>query len=572
MLRLDVWKADSGTPDDLNVIILVTFTAEKLLFMRILLALALLVSWNHAFAFESFISKADTTDPGMLQKGTAPAKMLAARHEFLNHNMRGALTLYREVIDTDPNNALALYRLAECHYSLKSYKLAVEYFDKAIAVDPNVCETKDFFRAQIHHRVGELDEALEAYQTFLSKTKSGKSLEYELCVEGIEQCKYAKDLMANPHNVKAVNLGREINSRYDDYTPSMSADGNLMVFTTRRGDVAGGQSAVDTGSDYKFFEDVYYSERDPETHEWTKAFPIEGKINSPYYDAVLSLAPDAKSMFVYRNNAGSAGDIFQSFKDEVKGQWSEPTKMPKPVNTSYFESSISLTADGGQVYFISERPGGRGQGDIWSAKRMGKDGWSSPENLGDAINSALDEKFVFVHPSGQTIFFASNGHQTMGSYDIFRSDLINGRWSVPVNLGYPVNTVNEESTFSLTADYKTLLIAAEYDDTAGERDIYSFDVTNHPVIKATGGKLWQEVEISVKEGGKAKKNANVTVNSAFGKKVFEGKTDNRGHLKVNLPSGSSFTFKSFAKSASAEVKMDIPASSSPEPFKVELKL
>lgn len=539
--------------------------------MRFALLLSLFLSSLFGVASTGFFSIADTTDPGMLKRGTTPAKMLAGRHEFLNNNMRGALTIYREVLDTDPNNALAVYRVAECHYSLKSYKLAVEYFDKAIASDPNVSENKDFFRGQIHHRVGELEEALEAYQTYLSKTKSSKTLEYELCLEGIEQCKYAKYLMTKPHNVKPVNMGRGINSRYDDYTPSLSADGSMMVFTTRRGDVAGGQSEVDKGSDYKFFEDVYYSELDPQTKEWSKAFPVEGKVNTPYYDAVLSLAPDGKSMFVYRNNTSSAGDIFLSLKDETTGQWSEPTKLSKPINTSYFESSVSLTADGKTIYFISERPGGRGQGDIYTSKRMGSDGWSSPENMGDAINTPLDEKFVFIHPSGQSLYFASNGHQTMGLYDIFRSDLINGRWSVPINLGYPINTVNEESTFSLTADNKTLLIAAEYEDSSGERDIYSFDVSNHSVVTALPGKSWREVEIIVKEAGKAKKNGEVKITSVFGKLVFVGKTDDRGRLTVNLPVGESFVFKTQSKSAVNECTYEITPGGA-ELFKVEMKL
>ena len=89
---------------------------------------------------------------------------------------------------------------------------------------------------------------------------------------------------------------------------------------------------------------------------------------------------------------------------------------------------------------------------------------------------------MFIHPNGKALYFASNGHQTLGSYDIFRSEFVNGQWSIPVNLGYPINTVNEESTFSLTSNNKDLFIAAEYADALGERDIYQIDVSNYPLV------------------------------------------------------------------------------------------
>jgi tetratricopeptide (TPR) repeat protein len=539
-------------------------------FMRLLLLTTVVLASIHVSA--SSFCAADTTDPNMFRKGTSSAKMLAARHEFLNNNMRGALTLYREVLDTDPNNAQALYRVAECHYNLKSYPLAVEYFDKAMKIDPNVSESKDYFRALIHHRVAELDEAIEAYGTFIKNSKSSKTLEYELAVEGMEQCKYAKQQMARPHNVKATNLGRSINSRYDDYTPSVSADGKLLVFTSRRGDVSGGESTVDRGSDYKFFEDVFFSEWDQEAGEWSKAFPVEGKINTPFYDAVLSLAPDGKSMYVYRNNAQSAGNIFMSERDE-KGEWSEPVKLNKPVNSSYFESSISTTADGNTIYFISERPGGRGQADIYTAKKTGLNMYSAPVNLGDVINTPFDEKFVFIHPNGKSIYFASDGHQTMGSYDIFRSDLINGQWAIPLNLGYPINTVNEESTFSLTADNKTFLLAAEYEDSYGERDIYTFDVSNHPIINPGNHAMWTEVEITIKEGGKGKKAAPVIIFSEHDKVVYSGKTNDRGRLTIHLPDNSTYLIRTSEKAKSEEKKFELPKNGPEMPqVKVELKM
>ncbi|MFN9970562.1 MAG: hypothetical protein ACK58T_11745, partial [Phycisphaerae bacterium] len=114
-------------------------------------------------------------------------------------------------------------------------------------------------------------------------------------------------------------------------------------------------------------------------------------------------------------------------------------------------------ADGKTLYFISERMEGFGLGDVYVTQKKG-DSWTSPKNLGEVINTDMDEKFVFIHPNGKTLFFASNGHPGMGSYDIFKTELVNGKWSTPVNLGYPINTVNEESTFSLTMDNSTMYL------------------------------------------------------------------------------------------------------------------
>ena len=151
-----------------------------------------------------------------------------------------------------------------------------------------------------------------------------------------------------------------------------------------------------------------------------------------------------------------------------------------------------MTADGNTIYFVSERPEGEGQGDIYVSTKKGEN-WSSPKNLGPVVNTDLDEKFVFIHPNGKTLFFASNGHQTMGSYDIFKTEYVNGEWSVPINLGYPINTVNEESTFSLTKDNKTLMIAAEYDNSFGERDIYRIDVSKYALLSSTSSKYMHHI-------------------------------------------------------------------------------
>jgi Anaphase-promoting complex, cyclosome, subunit 3/WD40-like Beta Propeller Repeat len=413
----------------------------------------------------------------MIDGALVAPKLIAAKHEFNENHMRGALTLYREVLDVESDNYSALYGTAQCHYYLKKYTLALEYLDKAVAIRPNESAETQFFYGQTYHRTGRLDEAIVCFQKFTAYQKKG-SYEYELAMQYIEECTYAKAMMARPAPVTVTNMGDVVNSRFDDYTPSISSDNRRLLFTSRRNT---GGNRIDEKGDYKYFEDIFISDFDPLTNTWSKARPVEGALNTDTYDAILSVAPDGSSMYVYKNNTGNAGDIYYSQINKETGEWAAAEKVERPINSSYFESSVSITADGQTLFFVSERPEGLGQGDLYmSVKKNGH--WTNPKNLGETINTDSDEKFVFIHPNGKTLYFASNGHRTLGSYDIFKSELVNGEWSLPVNLGYPINTVNEESTFSLSADNSVMYLSAELGDSYGERDIYKLDVSNYDLV------------------------------------------------------------------------------------------
>ena len=487
----------------------------------------------------SAFAQKDSTKAGLFDNALATPRIMAARHEFNENNMRGAMLIYREVLQSDANNAAALYGTSECYYNLKKYKLALEYLNKALEKEPSISSESDFFRGQIYHRTAKLDDAITAFDAFLAKEKPS-TYEYELATQYRLQCLYARDMMKKPVDVSIENMGNLINSRYDEYTPSISADGNTMVFTARRNDTKGGR--MDEDGDYKYFEDIYYSNYDETTKEWSQSIAVEGELNTETYDAVLSIFPSGNGMYVYKNTVSSTGDIYLSEYRPGTKEWSAAQKMPRPINTSYFEGSISMTADGNTIYFVSERPEGEGQGDIYVSTKKGES-WSSPKNLGAVVNTDLDEKFVFIHPNGKTLFFASNGHQTMGSYDIFKTEYVNGEWSVPVNLGYPINTVNEESTFSLTKDNKTLMIAAEYEDSFGERDIYKIDVSKYELLsgdyaKSTAGQIL--VSCTYKAGEPARDILIEAFYVSNNKLVTSAETDKAGRVKLNLPGNETY--------------------------------
>jgi prophage maintenance system killer protein len=511
------------------------------------------------------ILPADTNDTGFFEGAATPAKMLAAKHEFNERNMRGALTIYREVLKASPDNPSALYWTARCHYELKRYDLASKYLDRAVEIDPDVQDDIDLFYGKIHHRLADLDNAIARMQKFLDENGNKNSFNVEEARRFIAQCKYAKEMMAEPLDVTIENMGPDVNSRFDEYAPSITAKGDLLLFTSRRSNSVGGE--IDEGGDYKFFEDVYYTEWSDEKQEWSNARGVEGAVNTPTYDAVLSVSPDGQQMFVYRNNQNSAGDIFVSQYNSYEEEWKAPEKLDKPINTSYFESSVSITADGEMLYFISERPQGIGQGDIYVAKKSGS-GWGKPENLGDVVNTELDEKFVFIHPDGKTLYFASNGHQTLGSYDIFRTEFVNGQWSIPVNLGYPINTVNEESTFSLTNDNQTMYIAAEYADALGERDIYRVDVSKYELVSdGYDESNYGSFILSVTDAdGDAVKGAEVKIfaGSDGQRVVASDKTSGAGRVKINLPGGVHYRAEVYDRKGTATLKFTMELDKSTE--------
>jgi hypothetical protein len=506
------------------------------------------------------ILQADTNDTGgFFDSAAIPAKLIKAKHEFNEKNMRGALIIYREILEIEAKNTTALYWTARCHYDLKKYSLAKNYLDKTLAENPKAQDNIDFFYGKIHHRLAELDLAIESYQKFLDENGNKNSLDVEDAKQYIAQCRYAKEMMQHPVNVEIKNMGTEVNSRFDEYAPAVTANGQRLYFTSRRSTSVGGD--IDEGGDYKFFEDVYYTEWSEEKNMWSNSRGVEGEVNSPTYDAILSISPDGNQMYVYRNNQNSAGDIFVAGYDVHEEEWRAPVKMPKPVNTSYFESSVSITQDGEVLYFVSERPEGQGQGDIYMSKKGNGETWNKPENLGLVINTELDEKFVFIHPNGKALYFASNGHQTLGSYDIFRSEFVNGQWSIPVNLGYPINTVNEESTFSLTSNNKDLFIAAEYADALGERDIYQIDVSNYPLVAEGYDKSsYGTLILTVKDvDGEPLKNAVVQIylTAGSGRVLVSEKTDKLGLLRVNLPGGVTYTVKAEAKKMTTQMNVEI---------------
>lgn len=488
------------------------------------------------------ISTIAQDDKNLIDKAKVGYRISTAELEKTDRNFRVAIAMFRDILNDYPGDVKSSYLLAECYYELKNYWLARAYIDSSLFAGPAVDAEHRLIAGKVYHSVGELGKAETYYEKFRSSNKEGFLFEGEL-EKFLRECQYAKEQMAKPKNVKIRAIGNILNSQYDDYAPSVAGNGSVMYFTSRRPhSIEGGQ--IDEKGDYKYYEDIYESRR--EGTGWGLAEKVKGPINTEKYDAVLSLAPNGEEMYVYINDGRNGGDIYYSKKKGEDAMWSIPEALPSPINTSYYEGSLSVTADGNTIYFISERSKGYGFGDIWKVTKVSNTEWGQPVNLGPAINTPYDEKFIFVHPDGKTLFFASNGHDGLGSYDIFRSTLVGGEYTVPVNLGYPINTVNEESTFSLTTDNKTMYLASVRKEGMGERDIYEADLSEYPILDLGIVDLDKGLVTGAIVSENARKIADATievVEESTGLILMTVEADASGRYELSLALGKSYLIK-----------------------------
>ena len=400
-------------------------------------------------------------------------KLMDADENYQKEYWDAAYTLYRDLHVKYPNDSKISYKAGKVSLTLKKYDEALTFLTKAAEKKPKGVKDLEFWLGQAQHKEGLLDQALANYEAY-RKTLKGKAQTTDIVNDYIHQVSLAKTLISTPVNVTIKNMGEAINSEYIESNPSVTADGKILIFSTCRPENTGGLKDPTFGI---YYQDIWMSERDSVTGEWTDAVIIPGALNSKDHDASPSISADGNVIIIYKSVNG--GDLYYSRKRR-NGEWREPEIIKGKVNTSYFETSGCITADKKKIFFVSERPGkGQGNGDIWMAKKSGQYEYDEPVNLGNVVNTIDDEVSVFVHPDGNTIFFASNGKNAIGGYDIFKSEWKDGKWTTPINLGYPINTLGDEKQFSLTADGTKAYITSHREDTKGEFDIYEIDLSNY---------------------------------------------------------------------------------------------
>jgi hypothetical protein len=417
----------------------------------------------------------------VIEKGEETGKMIIAEQKFFALDYKGALNTYTDLLSASPNDANLLFHIAECHFEMNELPKALENAEKARSIDPKANIYNSLLLGKMYHLTGKLDEALTEFTTFKTAIGEGKKATESDVNTYIEQVTTAKKLMAKPVDVTITNMSDVINSAFDDKAPMISADGKTLIFTSRRP----GRSTAINPDDNKYYEDIYMSYWDTIKKGWSPAALIPGGINTEKHDACTSISADGKQIFLFKNDIegeSRGGDIYVS-RLSSSGKWGAPSSIGKPINTSYAELGACISPDGKTLFFVSERPGGFGNADIYIVKRKSRTEWDVPVNIGNVVNTPEDEGGLFLAADGKTLFFTSKGHNSMGGYDIFKTTEENGVWTTPVNLGYPINTINNDYCFSIPVDAQTGYFTSDRKGGLGERDIYSVDLSNYPVLE-----------------------------------------------------------------------------------------
>lgn len=390
-----------------------------------------------------------------------------------------AIEHYLKANEFNPNNALLNYKIGKCYLSTIQKEKAVEYFEKALQLDQKVSMDARFLLARGYHLRLEFDKAIENYSTFKNNLSPEERNQYLKVVEKrIGECQMGKELVAKPVRAFIDNLGDVVNSKFPDYSPMISADESSLFFTSRRPE---DKKAKRDPQDQMYFEDIYVTTKS--LTKWTTPNNPGSPLNSEGHDATAGLAPDGQTLYIYKGTKG--GNIYECKQKGKK--WSKPQKMPKPISSKYHESSASLSPDGRTLYFVSQRPKGFGGRDIYMSTKNEKGKWGMAINLGAAINTEYDEESAFIHPDGKTLYFSSKGHKTMGGYDIFKSVFENGKWSEPENIGYPINTPDDDVFFTMAASGIRGYYSSERIGGIGGQDIYviTFLGAEKPVVVNT---------------------------------------------------------------------------------------
>ncbi len=375
-----------------------------------------------------------------------------------------ALPHYLAADNFNPNSSALNYKIGQC-YLYSSFKTsAMPYFEKAYKLNPQVAPDIHYCLGRGYHLTMNWDKAEQEYNTYLQTLNPGKDAAKMKDVQKkIQECENGKELVKNPIRVFIDNVGPSINTEYPEYGPLISADESELIFTSRRPNTTGGQ--IDPGSG-QYFEDLYISYF--KNGAWTPAQDMGPPVNTDDHDATAGLSPDGQTLFIYRYKNG--GDLFQT---TLRGKtWTKPEHMNSKINSPYHESTISMAPDGRTLYFISDRPGGYGDRDIYMITMDVKGKWTDPVNLGPTINTEYGEEGADIQADGKTLYFSSQGHNSMGGYDIFKSVNENGTWSQPENIGYPVNSPDDDVFFVMAASGKHGYYASIRDGGYGEKDIY----------------------------------------------------------------------------------------------------
>ena len=432
-------------------------------------------------------------------------------------------------ISNDSKFYEAYMMLGELMAKQRRFSESASAYRTAVSLDSTFYRPVFFNLANSELMSGDYDRALIHYRVYLEQ-KGMSEKNRALAFKSTKDCEFAINAIRNPVPFNPVSVGSGINTVDDEYWPSITADGQTFMFTRQ------GRLTEKNGYSGASQEDFYMSYLDNNT--WQKAINAGFPLNTPQNEGAQSLSSNGSYMFFTACDRpvgmGSCDIYFSSFNN---GKWSEPSNLGKPVNSSYWESQPSISADGRILFFSSSRPGGSGGKDLWYSVLNDQNKWTTPVNMGSIINTPGDEMSPFIHFDGRTLYFASNGRVGMGGFDIFMTRMkSDSTWTEPQNLGYPINTYNDEMGLIIESGGQKAYYSAIRDPSNG-KDIFYFNLYEsarpNPVSYLKG-------KVYDKETGKLLKADYELINLSTEKITIKNTTDDNGNFLVCLPSGFNY--------------------------------
>ncbi len=466
-------------------------------------------------------------DPGKIKK-KAVQYYNQAQERAADDNMISAIGLLLQAVGEDNKYVDAHLALGSLFGNMKNHKKSIHHFEIAFSLDSTYTfDYKSPYSNQLAAE-GNFEKALEALNELLSKKPPKNPTTLDKLEKRKKSYEFAIDFEKNNPDKSYVfapqNLGPGVNSAEPEYFPSLSIDANELVFTRRVKNIN---------------EDFYSSKLNGK--KWEESKPLEGNINTPQSEAAQTISQDGQLfIFTARDRRDNFGNYDLYYSVMTPQGWSESVNLGANINSDQWDSQPCLSPDKRDLYFASRRLGGFGGSDIYVSHLLPNGTWSKAENIGAGINTDGDDQCPFIHADNQTLYFTSNGWQGYGENDLFFVRRSYGNtWTKPKNLGYPINTINDEGTLFIAADGVTAYYASDRSDTRGSLDIYSFELRKDIRPFKT---LWVKGIVTDKKTLKGIPSTVELIDLATKQTITQVQTDENGKYLITLPVGKDYAF------------------------------
>lgn len=395
-----------------------------------------------------------------------------AEEFFDKGNYLEAMEVYKDLIEQEPDEPEYYRKTGVCYLrTFLDRSSAAEYLEKALEKDGHDDEVW-YYLGKAYMMQDEFEKAIQEFETYNEESGWGSKDDVGRL---IEQCQHGKEYVKHPLDVSFERLGTKINSQYPDYYPYVAKDGSRLVFTSRR------QKNKGAGKEFDgyFASDIWVANQKENGEGFESARNAGREVNSPYDEQAVGLSDDGERMYVYIDRVKKVGDIYKTEWEKIA--FGRMEALGDQVNSDALETSASISSDRRTLFFASKRDGGEGGADLYMSRRLPTGEWGKPQNLGPKINTEANEGFPTLSYDNETLYFCSEGHQSMGGYDIFKAewDPEENTWSEPKNLGYPINDGTDNRTISFTKDGRHAYVSTFGKGAGGSLDIYR--VTFHEV-------------------------------------------------------------------------------------------